>query len=165
MLQLARDFMNGPYWDPVTKASLATGVIGIALILRGLARSGWRWWAARLGIGFLAATILFSIVFESLLPGIETLPPERVLPYVIGLALYPVATVVLFWGARRLLRPTLAQPLRGRGRARVPPPGGWLRTWTPGLLCMGLAFLLFVLAGALYNEDHAPLAFLWPAVR
>lgn len=165
MLDLVHAFIDSDLWIATQAVAAAVGVVGLCGLLLGHREGVWPRVVVWGGIGFLVCSILFSVLFEEILPQLDTMPRWRWLPYGLGLAGMLLATVLIVLGGRRFVRDTLSAmrgaPSGGSDRAGGIPLKVLLRAWGPGLLRIAGGFLLFVLSASAYHADHFPLPWLW----
>jgi hypothetical protein len=134
MLDLINAYLASRWWDVTTSLSGIVGGFCVIWMLMGGPQTPKRGLAVWLGIGFLVATILFSMVFEELLPMAKRKPWTDVARAAAGMAGFATATVMLVLGGRGIIRSVIA---------------GW--PWKPGLLLSGGAIALFVLSSFIYH--------------
>lgn len=175
MLRTIYDFIASDYYEPVNRLVLAWGLISIAMLVLGRARTGWTRIVAWAGIVALAASLLVSMIFEDFLPGLET--GRTGAANAIGLAGILLGLLMFVYGGYRFVRDTFgridsAAKLRfGRRRkgARTQglyeiepvPVRGWVGIWGPSLLWMAGGFALIVIGASLNNQNRFPLAWFW----
>lgn len=167
MLVLFNAYFNSVWWEMTTMAALVWGLAGGVMLMTGTAQAGPRRIVAWGGVIFLLATILFSMVFEELVPLARRAPWPVVARTASGMALFLLATGVLVYGGYVFLRDSLraftqhaAANGTGKGAAedlRRMRVSDWLRAWMPGFRIIGLSALLFVAATLVYQVERFPL--------
>ncbi len=174
MLRAIYGFIASDYYEPVNRLVLAWGLISIAMLVLGRARSGWPRIVAWAGIAALVASLLVSMVFEDFLPGLES--GRTGVANAVGMALILAGTVVFALGGFVFVRATFgrvaqsAKPRFGRGRKGRPaapvgiepvPAADFAKVWLRPLAVLGGGFLLIALGASLNNENRFPFAWLW----
>ncbi|MCC2097154.1 MAG: hypothetical protein KDJ29_09695 [Hyphomicrobiales bacterium] len=134
MLNLINAYLASRWWDATTSIAAIAGGFCVIWTLMGGPQTPKQRLTAWLGIGFLATTILFSMIFEELLPMARRKPWTDVARAALGMAGFATATVLLVFGGRGIIRSVLA---------------GW--PWKPGLLLSAGSIALFVIASFIYH--------------
>ena len=174
MLEAIYRFIDSDYYDPVNLVAVVWGLFSLVMLLLGLALTPGRKVLAWTGIVAMVASIVFSMVFEDFLPGLQSGRTGWL--NAVGMATILAGTVVLAGGGYVFARDTFGRlniaflPLFGRGwrdavekvraDARVP-ARAWLTLWRRGLTIMAGGFLLIVVGASLNNDDRFPLAWFW----
>lgn len=183
MQAIADAFMDSAWWEVVQWLSIALGLAALFSLLLDRGLKGWakaRVWG---GLGLLTFSVVFSMIFEDLLPTLRTLPPDHRLPFILSFPGFLAATALIVYGGWRFVRDTFGltdgfgrsgsdgrEPgrLRSRKKRQRLPARRLLRAWLPGLCWMAGGFALFFLAASAHHENHFPLPWLWalfPDVR
>ncbi|MCR8725426.1 hypothetical protein [Frigidibacter sp. ROC022] len=158
LLEAINAYLDSVWWTATTSVVGIAGVMGLVLWLIGM-RDGWRRWFIRISLSLLGLSVLFSMLFEELIPLALRDSPRRAIETGIAQALFAIATVLFAIGGARFVRDTqtaFVVPQRTRRKAGYQPPRWW-NVWRPGLRRMGGGVLVFVLASVLYNSNRFPL--------
>lgn len=172
MQDLADAFLDSTWWEVVQFLSLGLGLTALLSLLLDGGGRGWaklRIWG---GLGLLAATVVFSMLFEDLLPRLQTLPDDHKLPFMLSFPGFLAATAIIVYGGWRFVRDTFrvlatggveTGPASGKRRSRQThvPAGVFFRAWLPGLGWLAAGFALMFLSASAYHESHFPVPWLW----
>ncbi len=136
MVKLAESYLYSPAWTIMNMIALAWGLLGIVFLLMGYAGTAKQKLFAWSGISLLVATVLFSMLFEELLPLARRTSWQNASRVALGMAGFMIATIAFVNAGRLLVRSILAGS-----------------TWKHGLLWFAGSVCLFVLSSLTYNFD------------
>lgn len=178
MLRAIYDFIASDYYDPVMSVLLTWGLVSLGVLLLGRHASRPIRVFAWAGVAALGLSVVFSMVFEDFLPGLQS--GRTGVDNAIGMSAILAGAVAVVVGGYVFVRDTFARlgaaakPRFGRGKAgqeargldeiEPVPVAGWLAVWSRGLLWLAGGFLLIIVGASLNNENRFPLAWLWRGV-
>ncbi len=138
MMELANSLLESRAWQALNAIAILYGSVAVIWLLFETPQTRRNKWIVWPGIAVLAFAVLFSMIFEELLPVARHSPWTRTALLALSMALFIIATVVLIYGGRLMLR-GVALMLAGKFTGQR---ASWWLALRPGLLWMGSATLL-----------------------
>ena len=146
MIEFANRILYTPGWEAFNGVAVSAGVLGLFVILFGRGQ-GLRGVLAWVGLGLLFVSLVFSMLFESLLPTLPTMPEERRLPYALRFVGYVLFVAMIIAGGRMLVMSILGASFvtAGKGIKAAGPNqrGAILRRLAPGLIVLAASAVVF----------------------
>ncbi len=138
-------------WAMIRVGLALWGLMGIVSLLIGRAETRLHKQIAWLGIALMATTLIFSMVFDTLLPIARETSWAKAAPVGFGMLGIFVGIVTFFYGGWLFVRPSLVRindtsqpPLRGLHN--------WLPIWARGLFWLGIGLVVMLLSIWLYRN-------------
>lgn len=156
MIDLIYAFLGSAYWDYFTAAALLWGLTGIVMLLLGGAGTRSRKAIAWGGIAVMTLGVIFSMLFEDLVPLADQRTDAETIAAAIGMLVFLGAPALFAYGGFILVRDTFRRlgelpPERPRKGKPAIGAGEWLTVWRGGCLLLLGAVLLFLLGAAFYH--------------
>lgn len=107
-------------------------------------RDKWIVWG---GIVLLILSVLFSMLFEDLLPLAKRTSVANAARVALGMTGFVIAVILLIYGGKLLIRGSLNAMVQSK-TDQFP---GWFASWWPGLLWTIGSIVLFFVSSLVYN--------------
>lgn len=148
--EAANNLLYTPAWEAISGLAMLLGIIGIFVLVLGLADNPTVRALAWTGVGLLFLTFTFSVLFEELLPTLPGLPAARKLPFVLSFFGFALFLVMFVWSGRMVVMNMLGNMGTLFSRSREPEVAAArseaFRELRPGLLLFGGSIIVFALS-------------------
>jgi len=170
MQELAESFLYTPYWDAFNAVAIMAGLGSIVVMIFGIARSPKEKVMMWAGLVLLFLCVVFSMLFEEILPGWSALPEHRRIPYALSFVGFLVFLIMFVSAGRRFVRdvfiafPDLLRRKGARQHTQYPdaategvPNVTLFKAMRPGLLWLGASIAVFLVSVVAYHGPEATL--------
>lgn len=150
MLEFGDRLLYSPAWEAFSTFAIMAGILSIIMLMFRLDGSRKARLMIAAGLTLLSIVLVFSMLFEELLPTWPLLPAARRLPYGLSFLGFFVFLIMFLWSGRLLMNgllPNLIDVLRrGRNPEVKAARSEALRELRPGLLMWAGSVIVFAVS-------------------